>query len=100
MSHLSKLERKVHVLTTKLTSLTGELAKLEKDTREMVAANNGLKLTCKEMQRENHMLDELNDELKKEIKELKHLTGENLLEERGEQKTGDFSPSLNKSEKD
>lgn len=43
---------------------------------------------------------ELNDELKKEIKELKHLPGENLLEERGEQKTGDFSPSLNKSEKD
>ena len=23
----------------------------------MVTANNGLKLTCKEMQRENHMLD-------------------------------------------
>ncbi|KAE8714479.1 putative transcription factor PosF21 [Hibiscus syriacus] len=76
MRYIAELERKVQTLQTEATSLSAQLALLQRDTNGMTAENSELKLRLQTMEQQVHLQDALNDALKEEIQHLKVMTGQ------------------------
>lgn len=76
MRYIAELERKVQVLQTNATSLSAQLALLQRDTNSLTAENSELKLRLQSMEQKVHLQDALNEALKDEIQHLKVLTGQ------------------------
>ncbi|XVE81027.1 hypothetical protein DITRI_Ditri15bG0029900 [Diplodiscus trichospermus] len=78
MRYIAELERKVQTLQTEATSLSAQLALLQRDTNGLTAENSELKLRLQTMEQQVHLQDALNDALKEEIQHLKVLTGQSM----------------------
>ncbi|GMJ01713.1 basic leucine-zipper 69 [Hibiscus trionum] len=76
MRYIAELERKVQTLQTEATSLSAQLALLQRDTNGLNSENSELKLRVQTMEQQVHLQDALNDALKEEIQHLKVLTGQ------------------------
>ncbi|GAB2294171.1 hypothetical protein Dimus_028391 [Dionaea muscipula] len=76
MRYIAELERKVQTLQTQATSLSAQLALLQRDTNSMTAENSELKLRLQTMEQQVHLQDALNNALKDEIQHLKMLTAQ------------------------
>ncbi|CAM8991430.1 unnamed protein product [Rhodiola kirilowii] len=78
MRYIAELERKVQALQTDATSMSAQLALLQRDTISLTAENSELKLRLQTMEQQVHLQDALNDALKEEIQHLKVLTGQTM----------------------
>ncbi|XP_022733340.1 probable transcription factor PosF21 [Durio zibethinus] len=78
MRYIAELERKVQTLQTEATSLSAQLALLQRDTNGLTAENSELKLRLQTMEQQVHLEYALNDALKEEIQHLKLLTGQSM----------------------
>ncbi|XP_008778608.1 probable transcription factor PosF21 [Phoenix dactylifera] len=76
MRYISELERKVQTLQTEATTLSAQLAMLQRDTTGLTAENNELKLRLQTMEQQVHLQDALNDALREEVQRLKIATGQ------------------------
>lgn len=76
MRYISELERKVQGLQTEATTLSAQLALLEKDTTGLSTENNELKLRLQSMEQQAQLRDALHEALRDEVQRLKLATGE------------------------
>ncbi|XP_077227911.1 basic-leucine zipper (bZIP) transcription factor family protein isoform X2 [Tasmannia lanceolata] len=76
MRYIAELERKVQTLQTEATTLSAQLAMLQRDTNGLTAENNELKLRLQTMDQQVHLQDALNDALREEVQRLKLITGQ------------------------
>ncbi|MED6221661.1 putative transcription factor PosF21 [Stylosanthes scabra] len=78
MRYIAELEKRVQTLQTEATSLSAQLAILQRDTGGLNAENSELKLRVQSMEQQVHLQDALNDALKEEIQHLRVITGQAL----------------------
>ncbi|MCO5559448.1 hypothetical protein L7F22_013048 [Adiantum nelumboides] len=71
MKYIAELEQKVQKLQTEATSLSAQLAALQRDTSGLSTQNSELKLRLQAMEQQAHLRDALNDTLKEEVRWLK-----------------------------
>uniref|UniRef100_J3MZ79 BZIP domain-containing protein n=1 Tax=Oryza brachyantha TaxID=4533 RepID=J3MZ79_ORYBR len=76
MRYIAELERKVQTLQTEATTLSAQLALLQRDTSGLTTENSELKLRLQTMEQQVHLQDALNDTLKAEVQRLKVATGQ------------------------
>uniref|UniRef100_A0A0E0M3F0 BZIP domain-containing protein n=1 Tax=Oryza punctata TaxID=4537 RepID=A0A0E0M3F0_ORYPU len=76
MRYIAELERKVQTLQTEATTLSAQLALLQRDTSGLTTENSELKLRLQTMEQQVHLQDALNDTLKSEVQRLKVATGQ------------------------
>ncbi|CAM0952429.1 unnamed protein product [Alopecurus aequalis] len=76
MRYIGELERKVQTLQTEATTLSAQLALLQRDTSGLTSENSELKLRLQTMEQQVHLQDALNDTLKTEVQRLKVATGQ------------------------
>ncbi|KAJ1290420.1 hypothetical protein BS78_02G241900 [Paspalum vaginatum] len=76
MRYIAELERKVQTLQTEATTLSAQLALLQRDTTGLTTENNELKIRLQTMEQQVHLQDALNDTLKTEVQRLKVATGQ------------------------
>lgn len=74
MRYIAELERKVQTLQTEATSLSNQLAILQRDTTGLSIENNELKLRLQAMEQQGQLRDALNETLKDEVQRLKSAT--------------------------
>ncbi|KAI3973319.1 hypothetical protein MKX01_020694 [Papaver californicum] len=78
MRYISELERKVQSLQLETTTMTTQLALLQRDTSGVAAENSDLKLRLQTIEQQASLQDSLNDALKDELQRLKVLTGQGI----------------------
>ncbi|KAF8780821.1 hypothetical protein HU200_000767 [Digitaria exilis] len=76
MRYIAELERKVQTLQTEATTLSAQLALLQRDTTGLTSENSELKIRLQTMEQQVHLQDALNDTLKAEVQRLKVATGQ------------------------
>ncbi|XP_062193702.1 transcription factor RF2a-like [Phragmites australis] len=76
MRYISELERKVQTLQTEATTLSAQLALLQRDTTGLTTENSELKIRLQAMEQQVHLQDALNDTVKAEVQRLKVATGQ------------------------
>ncbi|CAN6174996.1 unnamed protein product [Urochloa humidicola] len=76
MRYIAELERKVQTLQTEATTLSAQLALLQRDTTGLTTENSELKIRLQTMEQQVHLQDALNDTLKAEVQRLKVATGQ------------------------
>uniref|UniRef100_A0A0D9XFN3 BZIP domain-containing protein n=1 Tax=Leersia perrieri TaxID=77586 RepID=A0A0D9XFN3_9ORYZ len=76
MRYIAELERKVQTLQTEATTLSAQLALLQRDTTGLTTENSELKIRLQTMEQQVHLQDALNDTLKTEVQRLKVATGQ------------------------
>ncbi|KAG8057416.1 hypothetical protein GUJ93_ZPchr0002g24743 [Zizania palustris] len=76
MRYIAELERKVQTMQTEATTLSAQLALLQRDTTGLTTENSELKLRLQTMEQQVHLQDALNDTLKAEVQRLKVATGQ------------------------
>ncbi|CAL5082344.1 unnamed protein product [Urochloa decumbens] len=76
MRYIAELERKVQTLQTEATTLSAQLALLQRDTSGLTTENSELKIRLQTMEQQVHLQDALNDTLKAEVQRLKVATGQ------------------------
>ncbi|KAL6652468.1 hypothetical protein ACP70R_011393 [Stipagrostis hirtigluma subsp. patula] len=76
MRYIAELERKVHTLQTEATTLSAQLAMLQRDTTGLTSENSDLKMRVQTMEQQVRLQDALNDRLRDEIQQLKIATGQ------------------------
>ncbi|CAI9266576.1 unnamed protein product [Lactuca saligna] len=74
--YTSELERKVQTLQTEATTLSAEVAKLQRDTSGLTSENKELKLRLEAMEQHAHLRDALNEALREEVHRLKREAGQ------------------------
>ncbi|KAI3994637.1 hypothetical protein MKX01_027527 [Papaver californicum] len=78
MRYISELERKVQSLQLETTTMTTQLALLQRDTSGLAAENSDLKLRLQTIEQQASLQDSLNDALKDELQRLKVSTGQGI----------------------
>ncbi|KQJ90976.2 transcription factor RF2a [Brachypodium distachyon] len=76
MRYIGELEHKVQTLQTEATTLSAQLALLQRDTTGLTSENSELKIRLQTMEQQVHLQDALNDTLKTEVQRLKVATGQ------------------------
>lgn len=76
MWYISELERKVQTLHSEATTLSTQLALLQRDTTGLTTENSELKMRLQNVEQQVHLQDALNDALKSELQRLKMATGQ------------------------
>lgn len=76
MRYIAELERKVQTLQTEATTLSGQLAMLQRDATVLTAENSELKVRLQAMEQQVHLQDALNETLRNEVQRLKMATGQ------------------------
>ncbi|VAH49129.1 unnamed protein product [Triticum turgidum subsp. durum] len=76
MRYIAELERKVQCLQTEATTLSAQLALLQRDTSGLTNENGDLKLQVQTMEQQVRLQDVLNDRLRDEVQQLKMATGQ------------------------
>lgn len=76
MRYIAELERKVQTLQLEATTLSAQLAMLQRDTTGMTSENSDLKIRVQTMEQQVQLQDALNDRLRDEIQQLKVATGQ------------------------
>ncbi|KAM3368333.1 hypothetical protein ACQJBY_016707 [Aegilops geniculata] len=76
MRYIAELERKVQCLQTEATTLSAQLALLQRDTSGLTNENGDLKLQVQTMEQQVRLQDALNDRLRDEVQQLKIATGQ------------------------
>lgn len=71
MRYISELERKVQTLQTEATSLSTQLALLQRDSTGLSNENSELKLRLQAMEQQAHLHEALNEALREEVQRLK-----------------------------
>ncbi|XP_062196326.1 transcription factor RF2a-like [Phragmites australis] len=74
--YIAELERKVQFMQREATSLSTQLALLQRDTAGLTAENSELKMRLQNTEQQVHLQDALNDALKSELQRLKMATGQ------------------------
>ncbi|RZC47684.1 hypothetical protein C5167_040621 [Papaver somniferum] len=78
MRYISELERKVQSLQSETTTMTTQLALLQRDTSGLAAENSDLKLRLQTFEQQASLQESLNEALKDELQRLKVLTGQGI----------------------
>ncbi|EES12438.1 transcription factor RF2a [Sorghum bicolor] len=76
MRYIAELERKVQNLQSEATTLSAQLAMLQRDTTGLTSENSDLKVRVQTMEQQVRLQDALNDRLRDEIQQLKVATGQ------------------------
>uniref|UniRef100_A0A0A9DL55 BZIP domain-containing protein n=1 Tax=Arundo donax TaxID=35708 RepID=A0A0A9DL55_ARUDO len=76
MRYIAELERKVQFMQREATTLSTQLALLQRDTAGLTAENTELKIRLQNTEQQVHLQDALNDALKSEVQRLKVATGQ------------------------
>ncbi|XP_078160617.1 transcription factor RF2a-like [Carex rostrata] len=76
VKYIAELETQVNTLRTESTTLTAQLAFLQKDTDGLTRENNELRSKVHHMEQQSHMQDSLTDALRMEVNRLKIATGQ------------------------
>ncbi|TVU15391.1 hypothetical protein EJB05_38910, partial [Eragrostis curvula] len=76
MRYIAELERKVQTLQTEATTLSAQLAMLQRDTGGLTSENSDLKMRVQTMEQQVRLQDALNDRLRDEVQQLKIATGQ------------------------
>ncbi|RLM74471.1 hypothetical protein C2845_PM15G12970 [Panicum miliaceum] len=76
MRYIAELERKVQSLQSEATTLSAQLAMLQRDTTGLTSENSDLKIRVQTMEQQVRLQDALNDRLRDEIQQLKIATGQ------------------------
>ncbi|CAD6260412.1 unnamed protein product [Miscanthus lutarioriparius] len=76
MRYIAELERKVQTLQSEATTLSAQLAMLQRDTSGLTSENSDLKIRVQTMEQQVRLQDALNDRLRDEIQQLKVATGQ------------------------
>ncbi|TKW05204.1 hypothetical protein SEVIR_7G160300v4 [Setaria viridis] len=76
MRYIAELERKVQTLQSEATTLSAQLAMLQRDTSGLTSENSDLKIRVQTMEQQVRLQDALNDRLRDEIQQLKIATGQ------------------------
>ncbi|CAN6240000.1 unnamed protein product [Urochloa humidicola] len=76
MRYIAELERKVQTLQSEATTLSAQLAMLQRDTSGLTNENSDLKIRVQTMEQQVRLQDALNDRLRDEIQQLKIATGQ------------------------
>ncbi|KAG8050540.1 hypothetical protein GUJ93_ZPchr0009g920 [Zizania palustris] len=71
MRYIVELEHKLQTLQTEATTLSAQLALLQRDTTGLTTENSELKLRLQTMEQQVHLQDALNDTLRAEVQRLK-----------------------------
>ncbi|RZC64147.1 hypothetical protein C5167_025887 [Papaver somniferum] len=78
MRYISELERKLQSLQSETTTMTTQLALLQRDTSGLAAENSDLKLRLQTFEQQASLQESLNEALKDELQHLKVLTGQGI----------------------
>ncbi|KAI3868171.1 hypothetical protein MKW92_017004 [Papaver armeniacum] len=78
MRYISELERKLQSLQSETTTMTTQLALLQRDTSGLAAENSDLKLRLQTFEQQASLQESLNEALKDELQRLKVLTGQGI----------------------
>ncbi|CAD6263212.1 unnamed protein product [Miscanthus lutarioriparius] len=76
MRYIAELERKVQTVQSEATTLSAQLAMLQRDTSGLTSENSDLKIRVQTMEQQVRLQDALNDRLRDEIQQLKVATGQ------------------------
>ncbi|KAJ4772423.1 Basic-leucine zipper (bZIP) transcription factor family protein [Rhynchospora pubera] len=76
VKYIAELENRVNNLRTESTTLSAQLAFLQKDTDGLTSENNQLRLRVQQMEQQVHLQDSLNGALRTEVNRLKLVTGQ------------------------
>ncbi|KAL6644433.1 hypothetical protein ACP70R_016041 [Stipagrostis hirtigluma subsp. patula] len=76
MRYIAELERKVQFMQRDATTLSTQLALLQRDTAGLTAENSELKIRLQNTEQQVHLQDALNDALRSELQRLKMATGQ------------------------
>ncbi|CAL5026671.1 unnamed protein product [Urochloa decumbens] len=76
MRYIAELERKVQTLQSEATTLSAQLALLQRDTSGLTNENSDLKIRVQTMEQQVRLQDALNDRLRDEVQQLKIATGQ------------------------
>ncbi|CAN6290830.1 unnamed protein product [Urochloa humidicola] len=76
MRYIAELEQKVQILQTEATTLSAQLALLQRDSAGIATQNNELKFRLQAMEQQAQLRDALNEALTAEVQRLKLATAE------------------------
>ncbi|KAL6900688.1 hypothetical protein ACP4OV_005364 [Aristida adscensionis] len=76
MRYIAELERKVQFMQRDATTLSTQLALLQRDTAGLTAENSELKIRLQNTEQQVHLQDALNEALRSELQRLKMATGQ------------------------